>query len=177
MPALRLLRLASFIKILRDSGVLPSLNINRFDHRLRLQKYVFLSKKFGISGFNSYLFSEYMYGPYSPGLADDYYEMERNRMDPYTEFDKRFYEELNRSAEFKKFVNLVRNKDSKWLEVAATMLDLSEAVKRDVSRGIIQEENAIAVLKDMVKNRKPFASKRFIEEIYSELKHAGIVAI
>lgn len=177
MPIPRLIRLASFIKILRDNDVLSSLNINRFDHRLKLQKYVFLARSFGISEFNSYSFSEYMYGPYSPVLADDYYEMEREGMDPYKEFDREFYEKLSKSAEFKNFANLVKGKDSKWLEVAATMLDLSEAVKRGVNRRVIPEEYAETTLKDMVKNRKPFASKRLIDSIFNELKSAGIIAI
>ncbi|WP_221288628.1 hypothetical protein [Stygiolobus caldivivus] len=44
---------------------------NSFEDRLRLQKYVFIMEKLGLN--LGYSFSEYLRGPYSPGLAMDYY--------------------------------------------------------------------------------------------------------
>ncbi|BCU68703.1 hypothetical protein HS7_21400 [Sulfolobales archaeon HS-7] len=44
---------------------------NSFDDRLRLQKYVFIMEKLGLN--LGYDFNEYLRGPYSPGLAMDYY--------------------------------------------------------------------------------------------------------
>jgi Uncharacterized conserved protein len=76
--------------------------------RLKLQKYVFIADHFGLN--SGYDFSMYVRGPYSPELAEDYYR----RLDVESTLPPEF-----RSQDF---INLVKDKDVKWLEIAATVL-------------------------------------------------------
>ncbi len=64
--------LARFIKALENAGVYE-FRISNFDDRLKLQKIVYIAKYFDID--LGYSFSEYLRGPYSPELADDYYKL------------------------------------------------------------------------------------------------------
>jgi len=66
-----LVELKAFVEFLRDKlGFVFS--INSFNHRIMLQKYVFIAQILRWTG-DSYHFSIYMHGPYSSALADDYY--------------------------------------------------------------------------------------------------------
>jgi uncharacterized protein YwgA len=139
--------LSSFVKLLRDEKVLD-FDPEDFDSRLRLQKYVFIARKFGLNlGYN---FSMYIRGPYSPDLADDYYSLP-SETEPLPEFDK------------EGFLNLVKDKDSDWLEASATILmicedyDLNWAIERTAEL-------------------KPWISKEKIEKVVEDLRKAGLIS-
>lgn len=157
MRAERINKLASFIKFLEDEGILK-FNISNFWHRLRLQKYVFIAGFFGFK--HDYNYNMYIKGPYSVELADDYYELSRRNILPEREI------EFNKE----KFVYFVRDRDSRWLEVAATVLSLMKKYK-----GSIPDEKLEDTIINLTKSIKPFASTKSIKEIlttFKELKNS-----
>jgi uncharacterized protein YwgA len=99
-------RLASFLKALDEIGIM-SFDKNRFTHRLKLQKYVYIARNLGFKA--PYNYSLYIHGPYSSSLADDYYAIDDFKNKEPIELDERF-------------VKLVRNKSEKWLELATTII-------------------------------------------------------
>jgi uncharacterized protein YwgA len=102
--------LKSIIKTLEDEGIFH-FNINDFDSRLRLQKYIFIAKAFEVS--IPYQYSMYVHGPYSPSLAHDYYRLDQVNSNDYFDLPE-------------DFLDLVADKDERWLELAATMIMLNE---------------------------------------------------
>jgi len=141
----RLRLLAGFIKALKDEGIID-FDIKWFNHRLKLQKYVFLARRYD---FNlGYVFSLYIHGPYSPELADDYYELSKESVTsiPVT-LDRNFF-------------SLIKRKSEWWLELAATIIHMKERYLD------INEEE----IKFLVKNSKPFATDEEIDKIIKELR-------
>jgi uncharacterized protein YwgA len=139
----RLAKLAGFIKALEDIGF--NFNVNRFNHRLKLQKYVYLARRYGID--LGYYYNLYIRGPYSPELANDYYSikegMPRKNVDPP-----------------KDFFRLVKGKSERWLELAATLVMIKERYP-DIS-----DEEMI----DLVIKNKPFATTEELKDILKKLK-------
>ncbi len=132
-------RLSSFLKTLDDKGIL-SFNKNLFNNRLKVQKYVFIARKFGLS--LRYTYSLYIRGPYSSGLADDYYEIDDYHNSNSLEIDEDFFK-------------LVKNKSEEWLELAATILMIRERYQS------INDEKLVA----LVNNAKPHAKKEELRKI------------
>ena len=54
--------------------------VNTFDERLKSQKIQYLAQVFGVSP--AYNFSLYIHGPYSPGLANDLFKIEEDKLSP-----------------------------------------------------------------------------------------------
>lgn len=52
-----------------------------FRERLRIQKSVYLMRALGDRASSRYQYSQYFYGPYSPGLAKDYYALRPGSID------------------------------------------------------------------------------------------------
>ena len=141
----RLRRLAGFVKALKEEGIID-FDIKWFKHRLKLQKYVFLARRYNFD--LGYVFSLYIHGPYSPELADDYYVLSKENVPPIpVVLDKNF-------------VFLIKRKSEWWLELAATIVLVKERYP-----GISEEE-----MKLLVKNSKPFATNDEIDEIIKELR-------
>lgn len=79
-----------------------------FDDRFRLQKYVILAEEFGFD--HNYNYGIHLRGPYSPALAEDYYEELPELSDEHPEgFDS------------EGFAGFVDNRDKEWLEIAGTL--------------------------------------------------------
>lgn len=114
--------LAPFIGMLKDKG-LVDFDIIRdnddvgLESRIRLQKYVFIAKQFGLE--MGYEYNMYKYGPYSPGLAGEYYRL---AWDPEA-YDKEVRNELPHQFQRDDFLNVVTKRDTRWLEVASTMIN------------------------------------------------------
>lgn len=117
--------LASFIRELEDRGLLEFDILNddedSFTNRFLIQKYVYLARCFDFN--MGYHFGMYLHGPYSRGLADDYYELAEMRA-----YDERQYrdlasEDLNGILS-ETFFEFVGGKDPEWLEAATTLLSL-----------------------------------------------------
>ena len=116
--------LGAFIKILENNRLLTFDVIGEtdehFENRLKLQKYVFLARSFGLD--IGYQYSMYLHGPYSPKLAEDYYSLGDNR-----ELYGSLPDTLPHEFDHRRFMDLVNGKDSAWLEVAATILSLRKS--------------------------------------------------
>lgn len=136
-------KLADFLKALYDASIID-FNKKRFNHRLKLQKYVFIAGKFGFK--TNYNYSLYIHGPYSSSLADDYYAI--------TDFKDREPLELD-----SRFVELVKNKSEEWLELASTIMMIKRRY-RDID---------LNTLFDLVMTVKPFAKKESLIEINNHL--------
>ena len=114
--------LAPFIGMLKDKK-LVNFDVIRNDDdagleaRIRLQKCVFIAKQFGLE--MGYEYNMYKYGPYSPGLASEYYRL---AWDPKA-YGKEVHNELPKRFMRDNFLNAVTKRDAKWLEVASTMIN------------------------------------------------------
>ena len=144
--------LRAFIKWLEENGVFE-FDIGEFSSRLRLQKYVFIARFFGLD--LGYGFGLYLRGPYSPDLSRDYYELAEEEVAPAS---------LPGTFRREDFLKLVKGKEEWWLEIAATILllweegwrkrdEVIEAVARIKSIESKEEREYIAdVLRDLVRH-------------------------
>lgn len=138
------LKLVSFMKSLKNKGILD-FDKDVFSHRLKLQKYVFIAREFGLK--TNYVYSLYLRGPYSRNLADDYYSIDNLDGAKAIKLDENFIE-------------LIKNKDEEWLELASTIIMIKNRY----------ETISIRELVDLVKSAKPYATNRQLREIITELK-------
>jgi uncharacterized protein YwgA len=111
MPTTRQALLAG---VLRRVG---RFSINKFQDRLRVQKSVYLLQAFGI--YLGYNFNWYLYGPYSPALARDAFEVLpiTDRFEPQPFFEAATEE---RFASFLKFLG-DRKDDPQWMELVGSL--------------------------------------------------------
>ena len=118
--------LPKFIKFLEDHGLVEFEILDNSDthlaNRIKLQKYAFFAKRFGMP-FN-YDHTMYLYGPYCSELTGEYYEIAHDK--------KKYYVDGKLPPEFKSddFVAAMKN-DSDWLEVAATIVEMSDRIEPD----------------------------------------------
>ena len=146
----RMKELKSFIKYLEDCNIFK-FKVNIFNNRLKLQKYVFLARKYG---FNlRYSYNLYIHGPYSPQLADDYYALGESAIEP----EKITLDEG--------FIKLIRKKSEWWLELASTVVTVSERYKGMEDKTIIK----------LMRNSKPFASEGEIGDVILKLRKANVI--
>ncbi|MEM4497354.1 MAG: hypothetical protein QW692_00825 [Nitrososphaerota archaeon] len=147
--------LAAFIRFLRDRlGYVFNVE-EEFDKRFLLQKYVFLARYFGLD--LGYDYSLYIYGPYSRELADDYYELAGQRVLPEADLPSGFDAEG--------FIELVRGRDARWLEVAASILAVSERYPD------LPEEEAYSILR----MSKPWLTREYFKEVHEVLKKKRLI--
>lgn len=139
----RIEKLVGFIKRLEGRGVYE-FRIDTFEDRLKLQKLVYIAKFYGID--LGYHFNEYLRGPYSPELADDYYTLSE-KLNDFKEITVSF--ENDKFEEFAKFIS---NKSVDSLEGIATGLIFLPSLKRSIKDKKILKEK-IATL---IRSRKPF---------------------
>jgi uncharacterized protein YwgA len=150
----KLRNLTAFVNTLEKSGI-HKFNLDDFISRLRLQKYVYLARFFGFD--LGYVYNLYLRGPYSPGLAEDYYRLKEKgeRADL-----------LIPAINFDKFAKLVRGKDHRWLEIASTIHFIWESNRNWRER----YSEPCKDLKTFVINRtsdiKSHVGKRFIEGVF-----------
>ena len=137
-------RLESFLKALDEEDILR-FDKKYFNHRLKVQKYVFIANNFGFK--TPYTFSLYIHGPYSSSLADDYYAIENYEENTPVELDN-------------SFVKLVKGKSEEWLELAATIILIKNRYDK-INRDFLIE---------LVRTAKPFADKNRLKKIIRKLK-------
>ena len=130
-------RLKGFIDLLSEYLGF-NFNIDYFDHRLKLQKYVFITIFFGFN--HDYHYDLYVRGPYSTDLADDYYDIYRKGIDSDNSIE----------MDMDSFSSLIKDKHIDWIESAATMLSLYNSCKSKYnnsnnfdSEGLIKGTNRI----------------------------------
>jgi len=155
-------KLLLFIKFLeKEAGF--RFNIEKFEHRLMLQKYVFISKFFGFN--HGYSHSIYLRGPYSPALADDYYKL-ADHYSPYRGDYKKELEGFNTE----KFLKVIKGKDAKWLEIAATILSVYDRYRKKFY-GDELIEKVISTSCDI----KSATEVEKIHHVFEELKRVGLI--
>ncbi len=141
-------KLAGFVKALEKIGF--NFNVRLFNNRLKLQKFVFLAKQYGIDlGYN---FNLYIRGPYSPLLAEDYYRLSEEIEPIRVELPD-------------DFLRLIKNKSERWLELASTVVMVKNRYPS------IDDEKIIKI----VLGNKPFTNEKELKKIICKLrKHKAI---
>lgn len=92
-------------------------SLDSFQDRLKLQKTVYLLQAFGI--FLGYNFNWYLYGPYSPGLTRDAFDMAPG----LAEFKPLRFSDLEVEQRFDQFLRFIFEKKHtpEWLELVASI--------------------------------------------------------
>jgi uncharacterized protein YwgA len=130
-------------------------------NRLKLQKYVYLAQTCLNNDFG-YEYSVYNNGPYSPELANYYYEqLDVNRISADVKTRNWNYD----NSFIKRFSNLFNDKELEWLVIASTLIDSTKyfedeqeilnkvyAIKSDYSRGFIDGVWNELINKDLVQH-------------------------
>lgn len=157
-------KLQNFIEFLHRNKMITIHDLLRDDeiglvNRLKLQKYVYLAQTSLKNNFG-YEYNIYNNGPYSPELANYYYE----KMDlQATSLDLNKTEWTFDNDFSQRFLELFKDKDVNWLEVATTLIDSTNYC-----------ENAQESL-DKVYAIKSKYSSSFIDSTLDELKEKSLV--
>jgi uncharacterized protein YwgA len=141
-------------------------DVKRFEHRLMLQKYVFIAKVLGLD--LGYLHNIYLRGPYSPNLAEDYYKLDK-LAEHGVEYEGDYKEEL-RGFNGEKFLEVIEGKDAEWLEIAATILSVYERYRRKFS-GAELKRRIISTSCDI----KSTAKAEKIHHVFEGLKSVRLI--
>lgn len=154
--------ISPFIKFLENKNLLTFDVLGdteeNFLNRLKIQKYVFLAKFYGLDlGFGH---SMYKRGPYSPNLAVKYYELAEN---PKV-YEKEAKEPLPKSFDATNFTNLVKSRDTNWLEIASTILE---------QKNRFDNENELVKHVECIKCDY---SLDYIKKVFKDLKSAKLVS-
>jgi uncharacterized protein YwgA len=120
--------------------------------RLRIQKAAYLLKYLGVEPFTKYDFSLYIYGPYSPDLAREYFSEKIEEKAP--EIDNDTLELLE----------WFMNHEDRWLEIATSILMIRERYPE------IGAEEILSILR----LSKPWITDREFGEILGELRSKSL---
>lgn len=128
-------------------------NVDEFDDRLKMQKLVYFARECGLDV--PYNYNIYRHGPYSPALAEDYYEISDsgNRRVGASEIDTATFEEL------------VEGRGNEWLEIAATIHKIERKFER---KGVTNVRSEVI---ERVSNMKEKSEDR-VETIYEDLSES-----
>lgn len=133
-------------------------DLETFEDRFRLQKYVLLAEDFGFE--HGYRYGMHLRGPYSPPLAEDYYS-DLTGVSPNSSALAGFDAET--------FANFVRGKEIEWLEIAATF---REFYRRTPSHQPKQERIQTAINRTVSEKE---ADREQVEIIVDQLERTGVV--
>ena len=152
--------LAEFIKFLENNGLVEFDILGdgeaKFTNRLKLQKYTFLAMRYGVQ--LDYQYDMYLFGPYSRGLAADYYSLARG---PKRDADSP--PTLPDGFRREDFLRDVKN-DPGWLEVATTIVDRSGRIR------------GRAALTESVWHTKSQFGMPYIKEVLNDLEERRLVS-
>jgi uncharacterized protein YwgA len=132
---------------------------NGIINRLKLQKYVYLAQTSLQNNFG-YEYSIYNNGPYSPELANYYYEKIHPSKISGDISNCNWGDDKNFTD---RFLHLFKDKEPEWLEVATTLIDSSKYCE--------DEQETL----DKVYAIKSKYSKMYIDEVWTELKDKELV--
>jgi uncharacterized protein YwgA len=154
-------KLKKFIYLLKNE-IGFDFNINEFDDRIKLQKYVFISKYFGYD--HDYNFNIYLRGPYSSDLAEDYYNISDNKN------NEEIIPDLD--IDTKSFKKLVDDKQIEWLESATTMLSIYSTYysKDEVEKDKVEGERLIRDTQTI----KEKINGNVIKHVFNDLKNQHV---
>lgn len=138
--------------------IYPSFSMDSFDNRLKLQKIVFLMRSAGID--IGYSYSLYLRGPYSPGLTRDAFIIQDWDVIQEIRFSSPEHE-----TNFVGFLRKIEphKNDSRWLEVASTLLLIKEL------RGNDSED---LLVKEVAELKKPITEQQ-VSAVYASLREEG----
>ncbi len=104
----------------------PNFNLDSFDNRLKLQKFVFILRSQGIDF--GYEFNLYLRGPYSLDLTRDAFHI-----DNWNNIQKVRFDHDTQESDFQQILDKLEpyKNDVDWLEIAATLLFLKELHRKD----------------------------------------------
>jgi uncharacterized protein YwgA len=144
--------LREFIAWLREAADFD-FDVDEFDDRVKLQKYLYLAGDFGLD--HPYDYNIYLHGPYSPALAEDYYslDLEERESPPSPSIDVEGY------------TSLIQGKDKRWLEIAAT---ISSVYDHHKIRFDDEEKLREVVVRKTCEIKEE--SESYVEEVYEECK-------
>lgn len=158
------IKLLDFICFLYDNRMIDIPNLlkddeNGFIHRLKLQKYIFLAQTSLDNNFG-YEYNIYRNGPYSPELANFYYEeLDLNRI--IVDVEQKDW--VNDKIFTERFLTLFGDKEPDWLEVAATLIDSTNYCENE------QESlNKVYAIKSKYRIQ-------YIDDVWNELKDNSLV--
>ena len=126
---------------------------------IKLQKYVYLSQTCLKNDFGCE-YNIYSNGPYSPDLANYYYE-NLNLNDTYSHVKDVIWNNETRFTD--RFLDLFKGKEPEWLEVASTLIDSLNYCENE------QESLNKAYM------MKSDYSKNYIDDVWNELKNKNLV--
>jgi uncharacterized protein YwgA len=158
------MKLQDFMCFLQENKLIDLDNILRNDeigciNRLKVQKYVYLAQTCLGEDFG-YEYNIYNNGPYSPELANYYYEkMKPNIISANVKTRNRSYD--NGFAD--KFLALFGDKEPEWLVMASTLVD---------STNYFEDEKEIL---NKVYVMKSDYSRDYIDDVWNELKDKNLV--
>jgi uncharacterized protein YwgA len=156
--------LKAFIEFLKDNlGFV--FDVDRFDHRIMLQKYMFLVQLLDWGG-KPYYYNIYMHGPYSPELAKDYYNL-----GTYQIGNGRYKAHLPIFNQTK-FIQVVQGKGVDWLEIGATLLSLYNNNVHRMTRAEL-----VPFVFERAKEIKSNFDDRYIANIFYELEQYGLLRL
>lgn len=109
--------------------------VDLFKERLRSQKVQYFAQLFRVSPY--YPFNMYIYGPYSPILANDLFRIQKKELE--VKLDKFIPSELE--GRFQHLKRFIRGKSNQQLEIIATLhwlLSIAHLSKQDARERIIE---------------------------------------
>jgi uncharacterized protein YwgA len=158
------MKLQDFMCFLHENKLIDLDNLLRNNetgciNRLKLQKYVYLAQTCLGNDFG-YEYNMYNNGPYSPELANYYYEkIDVNTMSIEVKAQKWNCDKIFAN----KFLTLFGDKEPGWLEVASTIIDNTKYFEDE------QETlNKIYAIKSDY-------SKNYIDNVWTDLKNINLV--
>jgi uncharacterized protein YwgA len=160
------MKLQDFMCFLHENKLVDLHSVRRKDeigsiNRLKLQKYVYLAQTCLKNDFG-YEFSIYNNGPYSPELANYYYEkLDTSGIESDEEIKKNW--KLDTSFA-KRFLSLFEDKELDWLVIASTLIDTTN---------YFEDEQEIL---NKVYVMKSDYSKNYIDDVWKELKNKEMVS-
>lgn len=158
------MKLQDFMCFLQEYKLIDIQDLLRKDeigciNRLKLQKYVYLAQTCLNNNFG-YEFCIYSNGPYSPELANYYYEtMDTNSMNTII-INKKWKLDTHFT---KVFLDLFKDKELEWLVIASILID---------SKNFFEDEQEIL---NKVYAIKSEYSKKYIGDVWNELKNKNLV--
>ena len=145
-------------RILRRVG---SFSVDNFLDRLRVQKTVYLLQTFGI--YLGYNFTWYLYGPYSPALTRDAYDV----LPALGRFEAQRFADEGTEQRFREFLEFLgpEKDDPQWLELVASLHMLNR---------IYGEKGKATIFKKMQK-KQPYLTEDRRVAGWERLKKFGLV--
>ena len=157
----RFIELKAFVKFLEDTLGF-AFDVDRFDHRIMLQKYVFIAKSLGWD--NDYPYNIYLRGPYSPDLAQDYYNLATIPV------PSEMFERCLVNLEKERFVQIIQNRDIEWLEIGTTILSLYNS-----NKDRIEKDEIAPFLLERTKDIKSDFDGSYIEDVFGSLLESKLI--